>query len=139
MIKAIALDDEPLALEILQSLCDTIDYIELNKTFTKSDEAFKYLKKYPVDLLFLDINMPGKSGLECLEEIRNSEGVLKEVNIVMLSTSNDPENIQKALELGATCYAVKPSSFEKLKSLLKEVLSMDLVGIIKDRRKFLII
>ena len=91
------------------------------------------------EFIFLDINMPGKSGLECLEEIRGSEGGLKEVNIVMLSTSSDPENIQKALELGATCYAVKPSSFEKLKSLLKEVLSMDLVGIIKDRRKFLII
>lgn len=91
------------------------------------------------EFIFLDINMPGKSGLECLEEIRSSEGELKEVNIVMLSTSSDPENIQKALDLGATCYAVKPSSFEKLKSLLEEVLSMDLVGIIKNRKKFLLV
>ena len=91
------------------------------------------------EFIFLDINMPGKSGLECLEEIRSSEGGLKEVNIVMLSTSSDPENIQKALDLGATCYAVKPSSFEKLKSLLEEVLSMDLVGIIREKRKFLLL
>lgn len=91
------------------------------------------------EFIFLDINMPGKSGLECLEEIRSSEGGLKEVNVVMLSTSSDPENIQKALDLGATCYAVKPSSFEKLKSLLEEVLSMDLVGIIRDKRKFLLL
>jgi CheY-like chemotaxis protein len=46
------------------------------------------------DYIFLDINMPGKSGLECLAEIRSLEGSLKEVSIVMLSTSSDPENIR---------------------------------------------
>lgn len=91
------------------------------------------------EFIFLDINMPGKSGLECLAEIRSSEGSLKEVNIIMLSTSSDPENIQRALELGATCYAVKPSSFEKLKSLLEEVLSMNLVGTVEGKKKFLLV
>jgi CheY-like chemotaxis protein len=43
------------------------------------------------EFIFLDINMPGKTGLECLQEIRKSEGTLKEVNIVVLSTSSDPE------------------------------------------------
>lgn len=91
------------------------------------------------EFIFLDINMPGKSGLECLAEIRNSQGILKEVNIVMLSTSSDPENIQKASELGATFYAVKPSCFERLKSLLVEVLSMHFVGGIEEKRKFLLV
>jgi len=91
------------------------------------------------EFIFLDINMPGKSGLECLEEIRNLSGGLKEVNIIMLSTSSDPENIQKASELGATCYAVKPSSFAKLKSLLEEVLSMNLVETVEGNKKFLLI
>lgn len=91
------------------------------------------------EFIFLDINMPGKSGLECLEEIRNQTGGLKEVNVVMLSTSNDPENIQKALELGATFYAVKPSSFEKLKSILEDILNMDLVSAFAENRKFLLV
>jgi two-component SAPR family response regulator len=69
MIKAIALDDEPLALEILQSLCTQIEYVELQKVFTKSEEALKYLKKYPVDLLFLDINMPSISGLDFYKKL----------------------------------------------------------------------
>jgi CheY-like chemotaxis protein len=91
------------------------------------------------EFIFLDINMPGKTGLECLAEIRSSEGILKEVNIVMLSTSSDPENIRRASELGATFYAVKPSCFEKLKSLLEEVLSMNLVGTIGEKKKFLLV
>jgi CheY-like chemotaxis protein len=91
------------------------------------------------DFIFLDINMPGKTGLECLQEIRNLSGGLKEVNIVMLSTSSDPENIRRASELGATFYAVKPSCFERLKSLLEEVLSMDLVGAGEGNKKFLLV
>lgn len=90
------------------------------------------------EFIFLDINMPGKSGLECLQEIRNSEGSLKEVNVVMLSTSSDPAIIEKSMELGATFYAVKPSCFQRLKSLLEEVLSMSLVGTISEKKKFLL-
>lgn len=89
------------------------------------------------DFIFLDINMPRKSGLECLEEIRNHKGGLKKVNVVMLSTSSDPENIQRARQMGAAFYAVKPSSFEKLKSLLGEILSMNLVAALEANRQFL--
>jgi len=91
------------------------------------------------EFIFLDINMPGKSGLECLAEIRGSEGELKEVNIVMLSTSSDPAIIQKASELGATFYAVKPCCFESLKSLLQEVLSMGLAGTLGEKKRFLLV
>lgn len=90
------------------------------------------------EFIFLDINMPGKSGLECLEQIRNHEN-LKEVNVIVFSTSNDPENIQKALELGATFYAVKPSSFEKLKSIIEKMLGMNLVVAFVGNWKFLLV
>ena len=92
----------------------------------------------PPEFIFLDINMPRKSGFECLEEIRKQDN-LKQLNVVMLSTSNDPENIQRALELGATFYAVKPSCFERLKSMLEEVLSMSLVGSVEENKKFLLV
>jgi len=91
------------------------------------------------EFIFLDINMPGKSGLECLQEIRNSEGSLKEVSVVMLSTSSDPAIIEKSMELGATFYAVKPSCFQRLKSLLEQVLSMNLAGSAEEKRKFLLV
>lgn len=90
------------------------------------------------EFIFLDINMPRKTGLECLEEIRRHEN-LKEVNVIMLSTSSDPENIRRAMELGATFYAVKPCSFEKLKSLLEQILGMNLLSAFSERRNFLLL
>lgn len=88
-------------------------------------EILSTIKDPIPEILFLDINMPGKSGFECLEEIRKQEGSLREINIIILSTSNEPQDIEKALELGATFYAVKPNRFEVLKSFVKDVLQID--------------
>ncbi|ABQ06581.1 response regulator [Flavobacterium johnsoniae] len=76
------------------------------------------------EIVFLDINMPGKSGFECLEEIRNWEDPLKQIKIVMLSTSSNIENVELSYKLGADLYAVKPSTFHALKSLLTEILKL---------------
>ena len=54
-MKCIALDDEPLALEILKDFCSRVPFLELEKTFVKASDAAKHLRKFPVDLLFLDI------------------------------------------------------------------------------------
>ena len=105
MIKAIALDDEPLALEILQSLCDTIDYIDLERTFTKSDEAFKYLKKYPVDLIFLDIKMPDINGIDFLK-------TLSKPPMVIFTTAYSEHAVQ-SFELDAVDYLLKPITFQR--------------------------
>lgn len=77
------------------------------------------------EIVFLDINMPGKSGLECLEEIRTAEDPLKQMKIIMLSTSSNIENVELSYELGADLYAVKPSTFHGLKSLLAEILTLE--------------
>jgi DNA-binding LytR/AlgR family response regulator len=64
MISCIAIDDEPLALEIMQSFCCTATFLKLEKTFTDTAEAAKFLRKFPVDLLFLDIQMPDMNGID---------------------------------------------------------------------------
>ena len=63
MIKAIAIDDETPALKVIESFCSQAENIELEKTFTSPNEALKYLRKFPVDLIFLDINMPSITGI----------------------------------------------------------------------------
>jgi len=114
---------------ILKQTCDGIHLM---------DELLALSNKDLPEFIFLDINMPRKSGLECLEEIRNHEN-LKAVNVVMLSTSSAPENIQMAFALGATFYAVKPSTFEKLRSLLDEILNINCISALEENRKFLLI
>lgn len=115
MIKAIALDDEPPALDILQNFCDKIEYISLQKTFTKSDDAFKYLKKYPVDLLFLDINMPSISGIDFFKNLPHKT--------MVIFTTAYSEYAVEGFTLSATDYILKPFSFSRFQQAVEKAYS----------------
>ncbi|WP_367772789.1 LytTR family DNA-binding domain-containing protein [Flavobacterium sp. WC2421] len=115
MIKAIALDDEPLALDILQSFCNDIEYIDLQKTFAKSEDAFKYLKKYPVDLLFLDINMPSISGIDFYKKLPNK--------VMVIFTTAHSEYAVEGFTLSATDYILKPFSFPRFEQAVEKAYS----------------
>jgi CheY-like chemotaxis protein len=78
----------------------------------------------PPDIIFLDINMPGKSGYECLDEIRSMEDFDK-IPVIMMSTSNAVETVNKAYEHDANLYVCKPNAFPKLKEILRQILSME--------------
>ncbi len=73
-------------------------------------------------LLFLDLNMPRKNGLDCLKEIRLSEK-LKGVAIAIYSTSSSERDIEETFEQGANVYIKKPTDFRVLKSVLDKVLT----------------
>ncbi len=100
MIKAIAIDDEPLALKVIEALCATVEGIDLQKTFTKPSDAIKYLKNYPVDLLFLDIQMPSISGVDLVRSL--------EQNYMVIFTTAYSEYAVESYELNALDYLVKP-------------------------------
>lgn len=112
MIKAIALDDEPPALDVLQSFCDKIDLIDLQKTFTKSEDALKYLKKYPVDLLFLDINMPAISGIDFYKKLPRKT--------MVIFTTAYSEYAVEGFTLSATDYLLKPISFARFEQAVEK-------------------
>jgi DNA-binding NarL/FixJ family response regulator len=75
------------------------------------------------DTIFLDLNMPQKSGLECLEELRGM-AKFKNVAIVIYSTSANPTQIDETYKIGANLYIQKPSQFDGIKSLLHKMLSL---------------
>ena len=76
------------------------------------------------DILFLDLNMPFKSGLECLYEIKASVK-LKNIVIVIYSTSASDEDVEATFVSGANIYIKKPSNFDALKKILKEVVTIN--------------
>src|SRR5688572_30167543 len=103
MINCIAIDDEPLALEIIENFCSQISFLNLERTFTDTGEAAKYLKKFPVDLLFLDIQMPGRNGLEFCKEFCDEK--------MVIFTTAFSEYAVEGFNLNAIDYLLKPVEF----------------------------
>ena len=95
-------------------------------TFAHNGEHLMTLlrsEKLP-DVLFLDLNMPLKNGIECLEEIRGDEK-LKDLPVVIFSTSSHPGTINQMYDIGAHLYVRKPNDFNALRKVISEVLKKD--------------
>ena len=94
------------------------------------EEALAYLsgqapfadrERHPLPVLMLmDLKMPRKSGLEVLEWVRQQPG-LKRLPIIVLTSSNQSPDINRAYELGANSYLVKPAGFDSLLELVKNL------------------
>lgn len=100
MINAIAIDDEPLALTVIQSLCAKSGSINLQKTFTQPNEALKYLRKFPPDLIFCDIQMPAMTGINLVKSLQQ--------NTMVIFTTAFSEYAVVSYELNAIDYLLKP-------------------------------
>lgn len=89
------------------------------------EQLMRYLSKEIMpDLIFLDLNMPVKNGIECLREIR-SDKKLDWLPIIIYTTSDNPKDIDTCFKLRANLYVVKPTSFENIIKTLKKVINMD--------------
>lgn len=77
------------------------------------------------DIVFLDLNMPCKDGVQCLSEIRASEK-LKNLAVIIYSTSSSPKDIEECFFGGANAYIKKQNNFKNLKTILHKVLSLNL-------------
>lgn len=106
MIKTIIVDDERLARKELRSLIERIDDIEILSEASNAHEALEQIEEHQPDLIFLDIQMPGKTGFELLEELAS-------VPNVIFTTAYD-EFALKAFELNALDYLLKPIEPKRL-------------------------
>ncbi len=86
-------------------------------------------------LVFLDLNMPGKNGLEALQEIRQSEK-LKDLPVIILSTSDDDKDIDEAQKRGANFFITKPLSYRTYKKAIAHSLSINWEKFKANRQNF---
>lgn len=112
MIRAIALDDEPPALRVLTYFCGQVDFIDLQKTFTRTDEALRHLAQFPTDLLFLDINMPSMSGIDFHKALTATSAEQTQPVMVVFTTAY-AEYAVEGFALNAVDYLLKPFTFER--------------------------
>lgn len=109
---------------------DAFNELKINtkvKTCNDGAELMEYLNSESSilpELLFLDINMPKKNGIECLEEIKANPR-LKNISIAIYSTSSSDEHIEETFVKGANVYIKKPNDFAMLKKALAEVVTVN--------------
>lgn len=125
MLRAIALDDEPLPLEILSTFCGRMsEEINLLKTFSKIQEARKFLEAEDVDLIFLDIQMPMLSGIEFYQ--------LFGKNKLLIFTTAFSDFAIQGFELDAVDYLLKPFDFARFQKAIEKAQRLHKTQVRKD-------
>lgn len=112
IIQAIAIDDELPALTLIANFCERIDFLRLQQTFNKPEEALQYIKQSPVDLLFLDINMPGIPGTDLYKSITRQP--------MVIFTTAHSEYAVEGFNLNAVDYLLKPFTFERFQQAVQK-------------------
>lgn len=117
-------DDREFFVDIITEI-DPVIKVEMAESGEKLMQMLTSKKATLPDILFLDLNMPGKDGKQCLKEIKSNPG-LKHLPVIIYSTSALSQDITDTQLQGANLYVKKPNSFNGAISLIKKVFSMDL-------------
>lgn len=110
------IDDEPLAIEVLEEYISQIESVTIEGTFRNAIQAFEALKETDVDILFLDIQMPKLTGVEFLKTLKNPPKVI--------FTTAYREYALQGFELDVVDYLLKPISFERFLKAVNKVLDL---------------
>ncbi len=111
-MKCVIIDDEPLAVELLEDFVKKVDSLELVTTFNNAIDAVSFINQNNVDLIFLDIQMPHFSGIDFLNTIEKKP-------LVIFTTAYSDYAVE-GFNLGAVDYLVKPIPFHRfLKSVVR--------------------
>ena len=116
-IQCLVIDDEPLAREILKQHIAGVEALELTGACSNAVEAISFLKEHPVDLLFLDIQMPQLLGTNFIRTLKNPPKVI--------FTTAFRKYAVEGFELDAVDYILKPISFERFLKAVNKVLQMN--------------
>lgn len=119
-LKAIIIDDEPLAINVLKNYVEQIKELELVNTFSNAVDASTFLQSNEVDIIFLDIHMPILDGLEFLK-------TLHEAPMVIITTAHE-EFAVESFELEVLDYLVKPIPFPRFLKAVNRIIKLKQVS-----------
>ena len=115
-MKALIIDDEPLAHDIILTYAKDVDYIDIVGQCHLATEALSFLRTNEVDLIFLDINMPKLKGFDFLRTISNPP--------IVIITSAYEEYALESFELNVCDYLLKPFRFERFLKATQKALEV---------------
>jgi DNA-binding LytR/AlgR family response regulator len=112
-IKCIIVDDEPLSLKVIEGHLKKIPYVEVIKTFQSAIPVYEFIADNQVDLIFLDIEMPGLTGIDFIKSLKEKPAIV--------ITSAKKEYAIEGFDLDVDDYLVKPLTFERLLKAVNKV------------------
>lgn len=118
MIKIVIAEDQQLLLGAFGSLLELEDDMKVVGKASNGEEAIALVNKYEPDVCIMDIEMPGKSGLDAAEELKNSN-----CKVIILTTFARAGYFQRALKAGVSGYLLKDSPSEELASSIRSVVA----------------
>jgi len=117
-------DDDSDDLLLFKDALESVDSSIKLEDVKNGVDLLNLLSNITPDLLFLDLDMPGKNGLECLIEIRKNDQY-QFLPIVVFSSTTRPSNIETAYELGADLFFIKPANYNDLTSSITAILALN--------------
>ncbi len=137
-LKILYADDDPDDLNFFRDVAGSIDPPILLSTHDEGEDLLRELRDSDPDheIVFLDLNMPGKDGFDILREIRTIRG-LEKVPVVILSTTSDAKSVSRCLKYGANFYMQKPTTFSALKKSIEEAIAIDYSTFRPSKKNFL--
>lgn len=115
MIEVLIVEDDPMVAELNRRYLERVEGFSLAGIAKNGEEALRFLAKQAVDLVLLDIFMPGMNGLECLAAIRQQQ---HGIDIILVTAARDAATVQTALRQGAADYLIKPFEFSRFQEAL---------------------
>ncbi|MDF2669263.1 LytR/AlgR family response regulator transcription factor [Paenibacillus sp. GCM10012303] len=117
-MKVVIIDDEKAMHLIMRRMLAKLDQIEIVGSFFETTSAFSYLTNHNVDLVFLDIKLPGENGLTFAHRIRERDGQMK-----LVFVTSYKEYAPAAFDVQAYDYIVKPLRQDRLHKTVQRVIS----------------
>ncbi|HED05434.1 MAG TPA: response regulator transcription factor [Ignavibacteria bacterium] len=117
-IKVAIVEDKKDIRNNIEILLNNSDSIKCIKTFPNSETAVEHIPRLKPDVILMDLNLPGKSGIECTKILKSK---IPETQIIILTMYNDSEMVYQALSSGASGYLLKRTTSEQLIESIKEV------------------
>ena len=114
------LEDDSMMADTLASMVELIGY--QTAVFHRSRDALDGLSKMKAGLILLDLNLPDLSGLEVCRRVKD-DPELKDTPVIVVSVESDPFSIQRATEMGAARYLIKPVGLDDLETAILQTLS----------------
>lgn len=130
MIKVLIVEDDPMVAEFNRRYLEQVEGFELIAVAPSVDDALQILDRQDINLILLDIFMPGMNGFDLLTQVRKQG---QGVDVIVVSAACDSQSIKKALRFGAVDYLIKPFEFERFKTALSAY--REWVSITKDQEK----